>query len=163
MAHQQIFRIAHHADDVGQVLLLPVAARRGRMADAGAFVDHGIEVLQRHLRIGRDAVPERILRLVGPRHVLAIVLVHGPQVDAVLIIERRARHRAAVEEGAVEVQAAVGILRVGLDQLRSHEAAIGRAMQDGALRLADPRDEELAGVVGVGSRHCDAVTFAPVA
>jgi hypothetical protein len=91
------------------------------------------------------------------------VLIDGAQIDAVLIVERRAADRAAVEQRAVEIRRSIGVLGEALDELRADEAAIRRAMQIGVLRLSDALREEAPRILGVLSRHGDAVAFAPVA
>ena len=133
------------------------------MGDAGAGVDLGLELLERHLGLRRQAAPQRVLRLVRARQVLAVILVDGAQIGAELMADRRPDHKAAVEEGAVVIGAAVGILGIGFDQLAAHQAAIGGAVIDGTLRLADALDEELARLLGILRRHLHPVALAPVA
>src|SRR5262245_57385324 len=135
MAKEQSLREAHDAKDVGKILLLLRAARGRRHGEPGAFVDQRLNVLERHLGAGRKAVPERILRLVGARQVLAIILIDHAQIEAEVVGARRADDEAAVEEGAIIGAAAVRLLELLFDQLRADEPAIGGTMQDGATRL----------------------------
>jgi hypothetical protein len=51
--HQQPIGESHHADDVGEILLLQRRTRIGRFRHAGAFVDQSFELLQRQLRFRR--------------------------------------------------------------------------------------------------------------
>ena len=163
VAREQGLGEAHHADDVGEILFLQLGAFGGRFRNAGAFVDAGFHLLQRHLGIGGNAQPQRILRFARARKVLAIILIDRAQIGAELVAHRRTGNEPAVQERAVVIEAAVRVLRIGLDQLGRHQPAIGGAVDERALGLGDAGDEEFARVVGIGRGHLHAIAFAPVA
>jgi hypothetical protein len=102
------------------------------------------------------------LGLVRAWQILAVILVDDAEIDAVIVIPACPGNGPAVEESAVEIEAAVGILGAGLDELRTDEPAIGGAVQESALGLGDAGDEEFSRIVGILDRHRDAVARAPI-
>src|SRR5262249_26437980 len=135
---QKGLREAHHAENVREVLLLLRAARVRWLGEPGAFVDQRLDVLERDLGAGRQAVPERILRLVGPRQFFTGVRIAHSEISPEVRAARRSDDQSAVEEGTIIGIAAVRLLELPFDQLGADEPAIGGAMQNGSARLPDP-------------------------
>src|SRR5712675_1006949 len=163
MAHQHPLGNAHDTGDVGEILFLLLVAHVRRLGNARALVDPRAHLFEGHLGISGQTHPQRILRFAGTWKIAAIKLVHRVQIGTELVVENGARNHTAVEESAIVIEAAIGILRVFIEQLGADQTAIGRAVKDRALGLGDGSDEKLACIVGVFGGHLHAIAFTAVA
>ncbi len=145
--------------DVVEVALLERRAVLGRGRESGAFLQPGAQSRRGHRRVGAQPLPQRVLRLRGPRVVPAVVLIDDAQVHAVVVAARAAAEDTAGEQRAV-VRAASAA--VGLDDLGGDVPAPGLAVHVRPLRGAERSDEQASQVLRVGGGHARPVAAAAV-
>ena len=146
-----------------QALLL--AALTGRQINARAIVHAAFQLGAAQTAVGRQALPQRVLRLAWQRVVAAVKLVNSPQIEAHRIGIHAATQHGAGEQYAVKRRPSLLIHTLAAKALGRNgcnAAAITLPMQEHAARLAKLRHEPGAQVFHVLRRHGHAVTAAPV-
>src|SRR5690606_37245714 len=101
-----------------------------------------------------------VLRLRRTRMVAAVVLVHDPQIDAVVVTAGSARHQAVGQQRTVVGGPLTG--GVDLGDLGGDVPAPRLAVHEGPARLAEVVDVQLPQGFGVLRGHPDAVSTATV-
>jgi hypothetical protein len=137
-----------HVDDGLQLARLIGRALRRGLAHAQALVGAGGQLGAGQLAVGGQADGQRVGRLVGPRVVVAQVLVDGAQVQPEVVGGGPGHHAAGQQH-------AVPGLGVHLGRARGHHAAPRLPVQQRAPRLGHVVDEDAAHALGVFGRRGD--------